>query len=90
MNLIDFTYLAKLLYVSIRILGNFTMEDRHHNHYMGVYSKFFASIKECMNASGRSLEDGPSVVTKALPRISLVVPGHFYGFYGRRRRIRGE
>ena len=35
-----------------------------------------------MNSSDRSLEDGPSVVTKAFSCISLVVPGHFDRFYG--------
>ena len=90
MTLIDFTYLAKLLYVSLRILKNFTMEDGQHTHYMGVYSKIFTSIKECVNASNRSLEDGPSLVTKVLPSISLVVPGHFCRFYRQRRRERGQ
>ena len=37
-----------------------------------------------MNLSARSLEEGPSVVTKAFPYISLVVSGHFYGFYSGR------
>ena len=30
-----------------------------------------------MNSRDRSLEDGPSIVTKAFPCISLVVLGHF-------------
>ena len=34
-----------------------------------------------MNSSDRSLEDGPSIVTKAFPCISLVILGHFYRFY---------
>ena len=34
-----------------------------------------------MNSRDRSLEDGPSIVTKAFPCISLVIPGHFYWFY---------
>ena len=34
-----------------------------------------------MNSCDRSLEDGPSVVTKAFPCISPVIPGHFYWFY---------
>ena len=33
-----------------------------------------------MNSSDGSLEDGPSIVTKAFPGISLIVPGHFYWF----------
>ena len=33
-----------------------------------------------MNSSGRSLEDGPSIVTKAFPCISLIIPSHFYRF----------
>ena len=33
MNLIDFIYLAKLIYVFIRVLGRFTMEDMKHTHY---------------------------------------------------------
>ena len=33
-----------------------------------------------MNSCNRSLEDGPSIVTKAFPCISLVVPGYFYWF----------
>ena len=33
-----------------------------------------------MNSSDRSLEDGPSIVTKAFPCISLIIPGHFYRF----------
>ena len=33
-----------------------------------------------MNSLDMSLEDGPSIVTKAFPGISLVVPGHFYWF----------
>ena len=42
---------------------------------MKVYSKIGSSIKGCMNASNRPLEDGPSVVTKALPYVSLIVLG---------------
>ena len=34
-----------------------------------------------MNPGDRSLEDGPGIVTKVFPCISLVVPGHFYWFY---------
>ena len=34
-----------------------------------------------MNSRDRSLEDGPSAVTKAFPCISLIIPGHFYRFY---------
>ena len=34
-----------------------------------------------MNSRDRSLEDGPNIVTKAFPYISLVVPGRFYWFY---------
>ena len=34
-----------------------------------------------MNSRDRSLEDGPSVVAKAFPCISLVIPGYFYEFY---------
>ena len=34
-----------------------------------------------MNSRDRSLEDGPSVVTKTFSRISLIIPGHFYWFY---------
>ena len=33
-----------------------------------------------MNSSDGSLEDGPSIVTKAFSCISLIVPGHFYRF----------
>ena len=33
-----------------------------------------------MNSSDGSLDDGPSIVTKAFPGISLVVPSHFYWF----------
>ena len=35
-----------------------------------------------MNLSDKSLEDGPSIVTKAFPCVSLVVLGHYYEFYG--------
>ena len=31
-----------------------------------------------MNSRDRSLEVRPSIVTKAFPCISLVIPGHFY------------
>ena len=34
-----------------------------------------------MNSRDRSLEDGPSVVTKTFPCISLVIPGYFNWFY---------
>ena len=34
-----------------------------------------------MNSHEKSLEDGPSAVTKAFLCISLVIPGHFCGFY---------
>ena len=34
-----------------------------------------------MNSRDRSLEDGPRVVTKAFPCISLVIPRHSYWFY---------
>ena len=34
-----------------------------------------------MNTNDMSLENGPSLVTKALPSISLVIFGHFYEFY---------
>ena len=34
-----------------------------------------------MNSRDMSLEDGPGIVTKAFPYISLVVIGHFYGFH---------
>ena len=34
-----------------------------------------------MNSRDRSLEDVPSVVTKAFPCIFLVVSGHFNWFY---------
>ena len=34
-----------------------------------------------MNSRDRSLEDGPSVVTKAFSCISLVISSHFDGFY---------
>ena len=40
-----------------------------------------------MNSHDKSLEDRPSVVTKAFPYISLVVLGYFnwfYRFYGGR------
>ena len=37
-----------------------------------------------MNSGERSLEDGPDVVTKAFPCISLIISSHFYGFYGGR------
>ena len=32
--MIDFTYLAKFIYVSIGVLKRFTMEDRKHAHNM--------------------------------------------------------
>ena len=34
-----------------------------------------------MNSRDRSLEDGPRVVTKTFPSISLINPGHFYWLY---------
>ena len=34
-----------------------------------------------MNSRDKSLEDGPSVVTKVFPYIFLVILGHFYWFY---------
>ena len=33
-----------------------------------------------MNSSDGLLEDGPSIVTKAFPCISLIILGHFYCF----------
>ena len=33
-----------------------------------------------MNSSDGSLEDGPSIVTKAFPGISFIISGHFYWF----------
>ena len=56
------------------------MEDRKHTHNMGIDSKISPSTYGCMNSNDRSLEDGPSIVTKAFPGISLIVPGHFYWF----------
>ena len=82
--MIDFTYLAKFIYVSIRVLKRFTMDDRKHTHNIEIYSKICASIEGCVNSSDTSLEDGRVIVTKAFPSISLVVLGHFYGFYGGR------
>ena len=55
MNLINFVYLAKLVYV----------EDRYYTHYVRIYPKICTSIKGHVNASDKSLEDVPSVVTKA-------------------------
>ena len=43
MKMINLTYLGKLIYVSIRIFGRFTMEDRKHTHDMGINSKIFPS-----------------------------------------------
>ena len=57
------------------------MEDRKHTHYMGITSEIRPSIYGCVNSRNRSLEDGPSVVTKAFPCISLVFLGHFNWFY---------
>ena len=57
------------------------MEDRKHTHYMGINSKIRPSIKGCVNSRNRSLEGGPSVVTKVFSRISLVILGHFNWFY---------
>ena len=37
-----------------------------------------------MNSCDKSLEDGPSVVTKVFPCIFLVISGHFNWFYGGR------
>ena len=34
-----------------------------------------------MNSRDKSLEDRPSVVTKAFPCISLIILDHFYWFY---------
>ena len=78
--MINLTYLGKLIYVSIGIFGRFTMEDRKHTHDMEIDSKIFPSSSRCMNSRDGSLEDRPSIVTKAFPCISLVVPGHFYWF----------
>ena len=65
--MIDFTHLAKFIYVSIRVLRRFTMKDRKHTHDMRIYSKVCTSIKGCVNSGERSLEDGPRVVLKACP-----------------------
>ena len=78
--MINLTHLGKLIYVSIRILGRFTMEDTKHTHDMRINSKICPSIYGCVNSHDRSLEDGPSIVTKAFPCISLVIPSHFYWF----------
>ena len=67
MNLINFAYLTKLVYMSIRILGRFTIEDRKHTHNMRIYSKIFTFIKGRVNATDRSLEEGPSVVNMTFP-----------------------
>ena len=80
LKVIYFTNLGKLIYMSIGIFGRLTMEDRKHTHNMGVYSKICPSSKGCVNSSDRSLEDGPSIVTKAFHNSSLIVPGHFYWF----------
>ena len=56
------------------------MKDKKHTHYMSIYSKIWTSIKKFMNSSDKSLDDTPSVVTKAFPYISLVVPRNFYEF----------
>ena len=34
-----------------------------------------------MNSRDKSLEDRPSIVTKAFPYISLIILDHFYWFY---------
>ena len=60
------------------------MEGRKHTYNMRIYSKIFTSNKGRMSASNRSLEEGPSVVTKAFPRVFLIILGHFYEFYDRR------
>ena len=80
MNLINFTHLVKLVYVSIEILGRLTMEDREHTHCMRIYSKICTSIKEHMNKHDKSLKDGSSIVIEVPPRIFLVILGHFYRF----------
>ena len=78
--MINFTHLGKLIYVSIWIFGRFTIEDRKHTHHMGINSKISPSSWGCVNSSDGSLEDRPSIVTKAFLGISLVVTGHFYWF----------
>ena len=81
MKMVNFINLGKLVYVSIRILGRFTMVDRKHTHNMGINSKICPSILGCVNSRDTSLEDKPSVGTKAFSCISLVIPSHFYWFY---------
>ena len=76
MNLIDLTHLTQLVHVSIGILQRFTMEDRSHTHHMRIYPKIYISTKWCMNTSNESLEDRPSIITKASPNISLIVLSH--------------
>ena len=76
--MIYLTNLGKLVYVSIWVIGRFTMEDRKHTHHMGINSKISPSSYGCMNSSDGSLEDGPSIVTKVFPSISLFIPVHFY------------
>ena len=78
--MVDLTNLGKLIYVSIGIFRRLTMKDRQHAHYMGVYSKIGPSSQGCVNSSDGSLEDGPSIVTKAFPSISFIILGHFYWF----------
>ena len=53
MNLIYFTNLAKLIYLSMRILERFTVKDRKHTQNMRIYSKIFTSILGRVDASGR-------------------------------------
>ena len=41
------------------------MEDRLLTHYVGIYSKIRTSIKGRANTSDRSMDDGPSILTKS-------------------------
>ena len=59
LNMIDFTYLAKSIYVFLGVLGRFTMEDRKHTHNMRIYPKIHTSINGCVSSGDRSLEDRP-------------------------------
>ena len=43
--MINLTYLGKLIYVSIKIFGRFTIEDRKHTHDMGIDSKFAPLVR---------------------------------------------
>ena len=72
--MINFTNLGKLVYMCIWIFGRFTMEDRMHTHYMGIYLKICPSIWGCVNSRDRSLEDRLSVVTKCF----LAFPSSFW------------